>query len=106
MKYNMSEIMKRAWNLFHKMGISFAEALHRSWNAAKAAPINADRINRAKATAGVTEEVNTWAGWKKLGREVIHGAKAIFGCDLIYASKGDGEIYKARFFALSQTQAI
>ena len=45
-------------------------------------------------------------GWRDLGYEVIHESKALFGADLIYASKGDGAIYKARFFGASQVQAI
>lgn len=106
MKFNLSEIMKRAWNIYRRQGIAFREALHRSWQSAKAAPVNAERIEAAKAAAGISEEVNTWAGWKAAGREVLHGMKALFGADLIYASKGDGEIYKARFFSLSQTQAL
>ena len=65
MKYNLSEIMRTAWNLFRKLGISFSEALHRAWAAAKANPINAARIEQAKASAGITETVNTWAGWRK-----------------------------------------
>lgn len=84
---------------------TFAEALHRSWLSAKAEPINAARIEDAKAAAGIEEETNTWAGWKALGYEVIHGSKALFGCELIYGSKGDGAIYKARFFGASQVQA-
>lgn len=73
---------------------------------AKAAPVNAQRIEDAKAAAGITEETNTWSGWRDAGFEVIHGSKALFGCDLIYASKGDGAVYKARFFGASQDQAI
>ena len=106
MKYNLSRIMTKAWELFRKLEISFSEALHRAWNSAKAEPINAERIAQAKDQAGVTEETNTWSGWKALGYEVIHGSKALFGADLIYASKGDGAIYKARFFGASQVQAI
>jgi len=106
MKYNLSRIMTKAWELFRKLEISFSEALHRAWNSAKAEPINAERISQAKAQAGITEETNTWSGWKALGYEVIHGSKALFGADLIYASKGDGAIYKARFFGASQVQAI
>ena len=106
MKYNLSQIMKRAWELFRKMGLTFSEALHRAWMAAKAAPVNAERIEAAKAAAGVTEQTETWAGWKKLGYEVVHGSKALFGCDLIYASKGDGATYKARFFGASQVQPV
>lgn len=104
MKYNLSKIMRKAWELFRKQEITFAEALHRSWLSAKAEPINAARIEDAKAAAGIDEETNTWAGWKALGYEVIHGSKALFGCELIYGSKGDGAIYKARFFGASQVQ--
>ena len=105
MKYNLSKIMKKAWELFRKMEITFAEALHRSWLSAKAEPINAARIENAKAAAGIEEETNTWAGWKALGYEVIHGSKALFGCELIHGSRGDGAVYKARFFGASQVQA-
>ena len=104
--YNLRNIMLRAWELYRKGGLSFAEALHRSWLSEKAAPVNAQRIQEAKEAAKVDEEVNTWAGWKKLGYEVLHGSKALFGCELIYGSKGDGAIYKARFFGQSQVQAI
>ena len=106
MKYNLSKIMTKAWELFRKLEITFSEALHRSWLSAKAEPVNADRIEAAKAAAGIVEAVNTWAGWKALGFEVIHGSKALFGCDLIHGSKGDGAIYKARFFGASQVQAV
>ena len=106
MRYNLSQIMGAAWKLFRKLEITFSEALHRAWMSAKAAPVNAQRIEDAKAAAGITEETNTWSGWRDAGYEVIHGPKALFGCDLIYASKGDGAVYKARFFGASQVQAI
>ncbi len=106
MKYNLSKIMTKAWELFRKMEITFSEALHRAWVSAKAEPVNAARIETAKAEAGIEEETNTWAGWKALGYEVIHGSKALFGADLIHGSKGDGAIYKARFFGASQVRAV
>ena len=105
--FDMRAIMLRAWKIFRdgtEMG--FGEALHRSWLSAKAASVNDARIAEAKAAAGVLDEVDTWAGWKRKGREVIHGSKALFGCDLIWGSKGDGAIYKARFFSLAQTAEI
>lgn len=105
-KYNLSKIMRNAWELFRKGGIAFAESLHRAWISAKAEPINAQRIEDAKAEAGITEETNTWYGWKQKGFEVMHGSKALFGCDLIWGSKGDGATYKARFFGASQVQAV
>lgn len=106
MRYNLSEIMTRAWKLFRKMEISFAEALHRAWITAKAAEVNEKRIQDAKQAAGVQEQTETWSGWKARGYEVIHGSKALFGADLIYGSRGDGAIYKARFFGRSQVQEI
>ena len=106
MKYNLSEIMTRAWKLFRKMGISFSEALHRAWITAKAAETNEKRIQTAKQAAGIQEQTETWSGWKALGYEVIHGSKALFGADLIHGSRGDGAIYKARFFGRSQVQEL
>ena len=107
MKYDLSRIMLRAWRLYRKgEGLNFGEALHRSWISAKAEPVNAERIEAAKQAAGIAEEVKTWSGWKEAGFEVIHGSKALFGCDLIHGSKGDGAMYKARFFGASQVQAV
>lgn len=107
MKYNLKSIMTRAWKLFRKFSdLTFGECLHRAWLSAKAEEVNAKRIEAAKLAAGVTEETNTWSGWKQLGYEVIHGSKALFGTELIWGSKGDGAIYKARFFGRSQVQAL
>ena len=105
-KYNLSEIMHKAWKLYRKGVGSFAEALHRAWSSAKAEPINAQRIAEAQQTAGIEEECRTWADWKKQGREVLHGAKAAFQVLLIYASKGDNASYKASFFPESLTQPM
>ena len=105
MKYDLSGIMLRAWKNYRKnRELSFAECLHRAWLTAKAEEVNAKRIEDAKAAAGVSEETNTWSGWQQLGYEVIHGSKALFGADLVWGSKGDGKIYKARFFGRSQVQ--
>ena len=89
MKYNLSKIMLKAWKVYRKTkNISFAEALHRAWLSAKA------------------EETNTFAKWKELGYKVKHGASALFGCSLIWGSRGDGATYKASFFGKSQVEAI
>lgn len=108
MKYNKIQIMKKAWEIYRKFQkskknqITFGEALHRAWNSVKARPINDRKIADAKKAAGITEEVNTWTGWRDHGFEVIHGSKALFSVDLIYASKGDDATYKASFFGWSQ----
>ena len=92
MKYDLKSIMLRAWKNYRKYKeLSFAECLHRAWLTAKAESINAERIKRE---------------WKKAGYEVIHGSKALFGTELIWGSKGDGAIYKARFFGQSQVQEV
>ncbi|EET58115.1 hypothetical protein BRYFOR_09933 [Marvinbryantia formatexigens DSM 14469] len=101
-KYDLSRIMKKAWELFRKAEITFAEALHRAWLSAKAAETNRKRIERAKDAAGVTEETNTWSGWKSLGYEVIHGSRSLFDAELVWGSRGDGAVYRARFFGRSQ----
>ena len=51
MKYNKSEIMKAAWNLYNKFKngldkfkLSFSVCLHRAWEAAKTAIANAEKL--------------------------------------------------------------
>lgn len=106
-KYDLRKIMLKAWQNYRKSsGLTFGECLHRAWLSAKAEEVNAKRIADAKAAAGIEEEANTWAGWKQLGYEVIHGSKALFGAELIWGSRGDGSTYKARFFGRSQVQAV
>ena len=106
MKYDLSAIMSRAWAIFRKAVISFAEALHRAWQGAKTHPVNDAAIETAKAAAGVTEECRTWADWHRSGNEVIHGSKALFQAVLIWASKGDDARYTASFFGASQVHPI
>ena len=93
-----SELMKEVARLS-----DLCEQLHLS---AKAEEINAKRIEDAKHAAGITEETNTFAKWKELGYKVKHGASALFGCSLIWGSRGDGATYKASFFGKSQVEAI
>lgn len=106
MKYDLRKIMVRAWGIYRKEAgaLTFAESLHRAWLSEKAAPVNAARVEFAKAAAGVVEDVKTWAGWRDAGYMVQHGSKALFGCELIHGSKGDGAVYRASFFGRSQVQ--
>lgn len=106
MKYDLHEIMCKAWKLFRKGIGTFAECLHRAWSSAKAEPINAQRIAEARQSARVTEQVNTWAGWKAAGYEVVHGSKSLFQAVLIHATKGDTATYRASFFGRSQVQPL
>jgi len=104
--YNLQHIMTRAWTNYRRGSVTFPEALHRAWISEKAIPVNSDRIHRAKLAAGIVEECRTWSDWKSAGFEVVHGSKALFGVDLIYGSRGDGAVYKARFFGRSQVQPV
>ena len=107
MKYNLKAIMLRAWKNYRKnRELTFDEWLHRAWLSAKAEEVNAKRIEDAKRAAGINEETNTWNGWRRLGYEVVHGSKALFGTDLLWGSRGDGGTYKARFFGRSQVQEL
>lgn len=106
MKYDLSAIMSRAWAIFRKGKVVFAEALHRAWQSAKARPQNAAAIAAAKAAAGIAEDCKTWADWKEKGFEVIHGSKALFKAVLIWASRGDGKQYTASFFGSSQVKPL
>lgn len=106
-RYDLAAIMKRAWKQFRKnKDLGFAECLHRAWLSEKAKSVNAERIERAKAAAGVTEAINTWAGWKKAGYEVIHGMKKLFSVTLVHGSRGDDAVYTASFFSESQVRPI
>ena len=88
-KYNLSEIMHKAWSLYRKGKAAFAECLHRAWNSAKAAPVNAQRIEEAQQAAGITEPDN-------LSKPVIHR------CGSVTALAPAGIQHKALCKALRQ----
>lgn len=110
MKYNMKNIMTKAWEIFRKaakkVAISFAEALHRAWQIAKVADVNAQIIRDTMEAEGITEECHQWYGWKMMGREVAHESKCLFQCVLLDPAKGDGATKVASFFGLSQTVEV
>ena len=106
MKYNLSQIMHKAWAIFRKGKTTFSEALHRAWQAAKSAPENEQRVTEAKEAAGIIEETHSWYGWQRLGFEVIHGSKCLFQAVVLDAAKGDGKTAVKSFFGASQVQRI
>lgn len=59
-KYNLSVIMKRAWEIVRKFSNAFAQALHMSWQIAKAEL-------KLKADDYVTEGTVTWNIWTGYG---------------------------------------
>ena len=97
-QYDLSNIMSAAWRIFHKGVLSFAAALQIAWANAKA-------HNAAKATAGIGEETHTWAGWKRLGLEVIHGSTALYKAVIADPATKSGTRITA-YFGASQVQPI
>ena len=97
-KYNLSSIMAAAWKLFRKGMETFDRALRLAWANAKAS-------NAARATAGVTEETHTWAGWKRLGYEVAHGSKALYQAAVIDPATKRGT-RKNSYFGFSQVRPV
>ena len=79
-KYDLQAIMTKAWKIFRKVQVTFAEALHRAWLSAKAEEINQKRIEAARQAADVTEEVNSYNEWKKARVPGFTWSKSTFQC--------------------------
>lgn len=97
-QYNLRNIMAAAWRFFRKGVQSFAMALRMAWANAKA-------HNKAKATAGISEETHTWAGWRDLGYEVIHESKALYKAVMNDPATKNGSRVTC-YFGASQVQPI
>lgn len=98
MKYNLRSIMHNAWKFFRKGVRDFSEALRMAWANAKAQ-------NEAKAAAGITEQTHSWAGWKALGYEVIHGSTSLYKVTLTDPTTKKGTRVHS-YFGASQVQPI
>ena len=96
--YNLSNIMKKAWNLFKATEKTFSECLKQAWKDAKAF-INALRNSL------IDEEVHTWYGWKELGYEVIHESKNVFQITVADPKTKSGTRVLS-YFAKSQVQPL
>lgn len=96
MKYNLSQIMRSAWEFIRKGAASLSEALRMAWSNAKAVRAIQDTI---------PEEVHTWAGWKSLGYEVIHESKNLAQTVVHDLSTKSGT-RKISFFGASQVHPL
>lgn len=97
-KYNLSQIMRVAWEFFRKGVASFAEALRMAWS-------NAKSHNSAKEAAGITEETHTWFGWKELGYEVRHESKCLYQAVIADPATKSGT-RKMSYFGMSQVKHL
>lgn len=96
MKYNLSQIMRSAWEFIRKGAASLSEALRMAWSNAKAVRAIQDTI---------PEEAHTWAGWKSLGYEVIHESKNLAQITIHDLSTKSGT-RKISFFGASQVHPL
>ena len=96
--YNLSNIMKKAWQLFNAGVGTFAECLKKAWADAKAF-ITAIQQNF------ITEEVHTWYGWKELGFEVVHESKNVFQITVTDPKTKSGTRVLS-YFTKSQVQPV
>ena len=106
MKYNLSNIMSKAWEIYRKPILKvkdFGEALHRAWEIAKVADDNDRIIKEAIAKSGIKEPLKTWYAWYMEGREVIHESKCVLQVTVADPARGDGKTRVLSFFTLSQT---
>lgn len=61
MKYNKSKIMKTAWNILKKAGVSFSDALKMAWKLAKAVMT----MKKEDYVENGTVEVRFWFNYGK-----------------------------------------
>ena len=97
-KYNLRSIMIAAWRLYRSGTTSFSLALRIAWANEKAR-------YAAQEAAGITEETHTWAGWKKLGYEVIHESKTMFQVTFTDPTTKSGT-RRVSYFSRSQVQPV
>ena len=97
-KYNLHSIMRAAWRLYRSGTASFSLALRIAWANEKAR-------HASQEAAGITEETHTWAGWKKLGYEVIHESKAMFQATFTDPATRSGT-RRVSYFSRSQVQPV
>lgn len=98
MRYDTRAIMQEAWSFYRKGIQDFAQALGMAWD-------NAKTRREAKETAGITEDTHTWAGWKALGYEVIHGSTSLYKVTLTDPTTKKGTRVQS-YFGAHQTQPV
>lgn len=106
-RYDLSKLFKKAWNLYRaalkKGTATFADALKTAWAWLKVQAANAAKVEAKAAELGIDEEVNTWAGWKAVGRMVMHTSKAVFQVEVAAPETKKGTRINS-YFLYSDTQ--
>ena len=107
MKYNLSKLMKKAWSLYrkamNKIDMTFGQALKAAWAWLKVQETNDMKVNAVANELGIVEEFHTWAGWKYMGRMVIHTSEAAFKVEVADPTTKKGTRINS-YFVYSDTQ--
>lgn len=107
MKYDLSKLFRKAWSLYRKASkkaaASFGEALRAAWAWLKVQAANAAKVEAAAAALGIVEEFHSWAGWRALGRMVMHESEAAFKVEIDDPTTKKGTRIQS-YFIYSDTQ--
>ena len=99
MKYNKSEIMKRAWEIFRSERMSFSTALKRAWSEAKA-KMNKNLLNLGNFTAEIAkkfpEDAEIWNIGVQEGKYIVFSENGLRKA--IDLGENAEEVSKAAFF--------
>lgn len=75
-KYNLSKIMKRAWELVKKLGFSISEGLKRAWKEAKNTKEKFDKVAKIEKRESLwgNGDCNflTFKLWEKYGKKRVY----------------------------------
>ena len=76
-KYNLSKIMKRAWELVKRLRVTMSAALKRAWCEAKAAAQKISfkgfaKVLKADCVGGSESDYFTYSKWEKHGKNRIY----------------------------------
>lgn len=108
-RYNLRQLMKKAWTFYRqglkKAAMTFSAALKLAWQWIKVQTMNAAKVEAKAAEMGIEEEAHSWAGWKVLGRMVMHTAKAAFKVEVADPTTKTGIRVKS-YFIYSDTQPL
>lgn len=74
-KYNLSKIMKRAWELVKKLGLSISEGLKKAWKEAKNIKEKFNKVAKIQKTGMLYNsecDFLTFKLWEKYGKKRIY----------------------------------
>ena len=106
-RYDLSKLMRKAWAIYRKASkkaaTTFSEALKAAWVWIRVQAANTAKVEAVAEALGVEEVYHSWAGWKALGRMVMHTEEAAFKVEVDDPTTRKGSRINS-YFLYSQTQ--